>query len=62
MKYYDYCGIYEIKQREDGAYTVYHRLASYLQKVVKVGAYKTIRGSKIALAKYCGGMPKVIDK
>lgn len=61
MKYYDCCGVYTItKRRNDGRYLVKHRLANRPDIVSKVGEYSTERGAKIALAKYCGGMPKAM--
>ena len=62
LKYYDYCGWYTIKQKKDGDCVVMHRLASRPDMKVKVGVYTTLRGAKIALAKYCGGMPNLMAK
>lgn len=54
--YYDYCGTYSIKVHRDGSATLRCRnaVAGTLDLNQK---YKSEKGAKIALARYCGGMP-----
>lgn len=54
--YKDGCGTYSIEEHRDGTATLRCRNSSnYNLDVNKI--YKTVKGAKIALARYCGGMP-----
>lgn len=59
LTYKDYCGTYRLIQHRDGTVTVLH---TYHGQNFNVGKYKSLKGAKIGLAKYCGGMPEKVNK
>ena len=54
--YKDSCGTYSIEEHNDGTATLRCRNSSNYNLDVKKN-YKSAQGAKIALARYCGGMP-----
>ncbi len=60
-RFRDSCGYYSIlENKSNGRCLVYHYIYG---KKYKVGNYKTIKGARIGLARYCGGLPyKLFDK
>lgn len=52
--YKDFCGTYSIAEHRDGTATLRCHNGGKLQ-VNKT--YKSIQGARIALSKWCGGMP-----
>lgn len=54
--YKDGCGTYSIEGHKDGTATLRCRNSSNYKLDVKKD-YKTVQGAKIALSRYCGGMP-----
>lgn len=59
--YKDYCGSYSITEHTDGTATLKCRNNSN-NNLDHNKTYKTTHGAKIALGKYCGGMPKQANK
>ncbi len=59
--YKDYCGTYSVTEHRDGTATLRCRnCVTHTLDFIKT--YKTVKGAKIALAKYCGGMPDEVTK
>lgn len=58
--YKDGCGTYSIEEHYDGTATLRCRNSSNCNLDVEK-PYKSVKGARIALAKYCGGMPQEND-
>lgn len=57
--YKDGCGSYSITEHSDGTATL--RCRNNVNNHLDVNKdYKSVRGAKTALARYCGGMPKEV--
>ena len=57
-KYKDFCGLYNIVEHSDGKCAVYHFTNG---KSYRIKNYNSLKGARIGLARYCGGMPHRID-
>lgn len=57
--YVDSCGTYSIKIHRDGTASLVCRNNSN-NRIDHIKRYKNETGAKIALARYCGGMPKEV--
>lgn len=59
LLYKDSCGSYSITEHRDGTATLRCRnsVNGYLDHKKD---YKTVRGAKTALSRYCGGMPRKV--
>ena len=59
--YKDFIGYYKIVTRRAGTATAYHLLTRY-GMTKRIGNYKTEKGARIGLARYCGGMPQEVKQ